>query len=150
MALPNQLMQTLELPAVTNARASDDNTPLNAHRWGIGYTALFFNELRVALFMDNVWSAADQGCGGGGAGKCYSRNRTCAGVALDLAVSALSSGPVGLGDGPNFTNATLVRKLCAADGTLLHLAQPATPIDRMFLKLGAVRKRHVFFPPASV
>lgn len=134
MALPNQLMQTLELPAVTNARASDDNTPRNGHRWGIGYTALFFNELRVAPFMDNVWSVAAQSCGGD-AGHCYSRNRTCAGVALDLAVSALSSGPVGLGDGPGFTNATLVKQLCAADGTLLHLAQPATPIDRMFLKL---------------
>ena len=63
MALPNQLMQTLELPAVTNARASDDNTPRNMHRWGIGYTALFFNELQVAPFMDNVWTMPEQPCG---------------------------------------------------------------------------------------
>lgn len=97
MAQPNQLMQTLELPAVTNARASDDNTPQNRHRWAIGYTALFFNELRVLPFMDNVWTRANQSCGGS-AGHCYSNNRTDAGVALDLAVSALSSGPVGIGD----------------------------------------------------
>lgn len=47
----------------------------------------------------------------------------------------MPTGPVGIGDGPGMTDAAAIRRLCALDGTLLHLREPATPIDRMLLKL---------------
>ena len=40
MSMPSQIMDSLLLPAVTNARASPDNTPTNENRWLIGYVVL--------------------------------------------------------------------------------------------------------------
>lgn len=47
-------------------------------------------------------------------------------------MAVLSRGPVGIGDGPNYTNASLVHRTCTADGTLLHPSRSATPIDAMY------------------
>ena len=41
-------------------------------------------------------------------------------------VAAFSTGPVGLGDGPGYTNPTLALATCRADGTLLQPDKPLT------------------------
>ena len=40
---------------------------------------------------------------------------------LDALVAAFSTGPVGLGDGPGYTDAALALATCRADGTLLQV-----------------------------
>lgn len=73
--------------------------------------------------MDVVWSTADQ------PGNEYGVNRT--NVELQAAVAALSAGPVGFGDGPGYSDVSVILRTCAADGTLLRPSIPATPIDTM-------------------
>lgn len=53
-------------------------------------------------------------------------------IALQLAVAVLSAGPIGIGDGPNCTNRTLVMVVCNKRGDLLHPSRAATPIDIMY------------------
>lgn len=57
MVLPNEIMNTLKLPAVTNARASEDNFPTNNDRWKIGYTSLFYGAVAIRLVLSPVSSA---------------------------------------------------------------------------------------------
>ena len=47
-------------------------------------------------------------------------------------VAAFSTGPVGLGDGPGYTNPTLALATCRADGTLLQPDKPLTALDETF------------------
>ena len=51
---------------------------------------------------------------------------------LDSLVAAFSTGPVGLGDGPGYTNPTLALATCRADGTLLQPDKPLTALDETF------------------
>jgi hypothetical protein len=132
MGLSNWMMQALSLPAVTNARASEDNFPGGAHasgwvkgsRWQIGYTTLFLNAVRLRPFFDVVWSQAT--CPGSPYG--IPRDN----IALQITVATLSAGPLGIGDGPGCTNVSLVMSTCMSDGTLLHPSRGATPIDMMY------------------
>lgn len=132
MGLSNWMLQALEFPAVTNARASEDNFPGGAHasgwvkgsRWQIGYTALMLNNLNLQPFFDVVWS--EPNC----PGNPYPVARD--NIALQITVATLSNGPLGIGDGPGCTNVSLVMSTCMADGTLLHPSRGATPIDMMY------------------
>lgn len=127
MGLPSYFLHSLLLPAVTNARASGDDFPINQHRWLIGYTAALMGPLDLLPFMDNVWTNPVQ------PGNPY--NVTVRpNVLLMVAVSALTSGPVGLGDGTGLTNSTVAMSLCTGDGTLLHPEVAAVPIDKMYDK----------------
>lgn len=124
MSLPSQIMDTLLLPAVTNARASPDNTPGRFdYRWRIGYTSLLMWPLDVQPFFDNTWTESVES-------PEYGTNRTD--VQLQVIVSILSAGPHGIGDALGHTNATRVLQTCTQDGSLLHADKPATPIDAMF------------------
>lgn len=137
MGLPSWALQTLEFPAVTNARASEDNFPGGSHaskwaegsRWQIGYTSLLLNAIRLRPFLDVTWSQPS--C----PGMVYPHPRD--NLALQLAVAVLSAGPVGIGDGPNCTNRTLVMATCNEGGRLLHPTRGATPIDAMYTAAGA-------------
>eukprot|EP01047_Picozoa_sp_COSAG01_P042618 COSAG01_NODE_3731_length_5755_cov_6.626414_5_plen_387_part_00 len=134
MDLPSFALASVELDAVTSARASTDNFPSaedgpHAHwRWKIGYGSLLYSVLGLQSFMDVIWTNAVQP--GNVANHGLPSNRT--NIELQATVAALASGPVGLGDGPALTNATLAMKLCREDGRLLHPSRPATPIDKMF------------------
>ena len=48
---------------------------------------------------------------------------------LDVVLALFSTGPVGLGDGLGFTNATRAKATCTADGTLLQPDKALTPLD---------------------
>ena len=126
MALPSQIMSTLQMPAVTNARASPDNTPTNENRWKIGYTSLLMWPLDVQPFFDNVWTEAVEPAEPYGPG-VYRHN-----VELQFILSVLTAGPVGIADEVGRTNGTRTLQSCSANGTLLQTDKPATPIDDMF------------------
>ena len=124
MSLPSQIMDTLLLPAVTNARASPDNQPgVFDNRWKIGYTSLLMWPLEVQPFFDNTWTEADESFE-------YGHNRS--NVQLQVILSILTAGPHGISDEIGHTNSTRVLQTCTQNGSLLHADKPATPIDAMF------------------
>lgn len=47
MGLAHEMLMALKLPAVTNARASEDNFPTNENRWQIGYTGLLYGAVAL-------------------------------------------------------------------------------------------------------
>lgn len=172
MGLPSHLMDSLALPAVTNARASPDNIPTDENRWLIGYTSLVMWALDVQPFADNVWTRAREPAQPYGHGvfrhnvelqvcsvsgvyyislfpiliSCFDTNIHLIRKYpfLQVLMSALSAGPLGIGDQIGLTNTTLLLHTCTANGTLLHPDKPATPIDAMFSALSPSR------PPGEV
>jgi hypothetical protein len=125
MSLPSMILNALDHPAVTNARASEDDFPTNPSRWQIGYTALFLGPVAVRPFFDVLWTQAVQ------PGNPYGLARR-SNVELEVAVATLSMGPIWIGDGAGLTNKTLVDQFAAANGSLLHPSRPATPVDAMY------------------
>ena len=126
MSMPSQIMDSLLLPAVTNARASPDNTPTNENRWLIAYTSLLMWPLNVQPFADNIWTTAHQPAQPYGTG-VFRHN-----IVLQVLITTLTAGPVGLADEIGYTNASLLLQTCTSNGTLLQPDKPATPIDAMF------------------
>ena len=133
MPLPSDVLASVALPGVSNIRASDDNdlTYAPAARWKIGLTSMLHGALGVRPFADCTWTyrmyagadAADVPYPPG-----YAQNAT----ELGVVVSALSTGPVGLGDKARFWNASLAAVACASNGVLLKPSLPASPVDAFF------------------
>jgi hypothetical protein len=55
---------------------------------------------------------------------------------LNAIIAVFSTGPVGIADGVNATNATLVMSTCDSAGRLLQPDKPFTPIDATFARAG--------------
>lgn len=134
MPLPSDLLLSVQLPGVSNIRASSDNdlTYADGNRWRIGLTSMLQGALNTRPFFDGMWtyptySSADATDVPYPAG--YTQNAT----ELGIAISLLSTGPIGLGDKLGFTNATLASLTCASNGVLLKPSLPAAPVDRYFL-----------------
>ena len=135
MDIPAAALQSLLLPAVTNARASEDNFPggnsaaapgWQQGRWKIAYTSLFYNALELAPFMDVVWTSSKPEPGSPYQG--HERNN----VELQFMLAALGNGALGIGDGIGFANRTRVMQAVEEDGTLRKALRQLTPIDAMF------------------
>ncbi|XP_071096653.1 uncharacterized protein [Haliotis cracherodii] len=127
MALPRNVMQSLEIPVVTQARASDDYIPGTVN-WKVGITSLFAWALGVAPFKDNFWTTSVQpGNPYHGATEPY--------TTLNAVVATLSTGPVGVSDMLGCMNKTLIMKCVNADGLILKPSRPATAIDNMIRKM---------------
>lgn len=112
-------------PAITNARASEDDFPTSGNRWNIAMTAMLMRALDVGPFFDDIWTRADQ------PGNPYgvpSNN-----IRLRTFVSTLSGGPVGISDGVNLTDAELIMRSCRDDGVLLKPSKPIVPLDAHFM-----------------
>eukprot|EP01052_Picozoa_sp_SAG31_P016505 SAG31_NODE_1095_length_9928_cov_5.441042_8_plen_1013_part_00 len=125
MSLPSQMMDSLLLPAVTNARASPDNVPGSFdYRYQIGYSSMLLWPLGVAPFSDNSWSEAEE------PSEPYKQNRS--NVELQWIISVLTAGPAGVADQKGYANFSRILQACTAHGELLHADKPATPIDAMF------------------
>jgi len=124
MPLPNHLLQSTSITAVTNVRASGDYQPGNAN-WRIGYSSLLLYSLGVIPFKDNFWtSETETGC------KymyCTEPNPQMVSV-----VATLSGGPVAFSDKIDLVNTTTVLRTCTKGGTLLKADKPATVLDAVF------------------
>ena len=109
MALPQQIVNSATLNAVTSARVSPDGgRPYTRGGWG----QLLAAALGIRPFTDNTWTVG-----------VFPKGEA------DLVAAVLSMGPVGLADKLNTTNSTLAAAACARDGTLLQPSRPATPLD---------------------
>eukprot|EP01012_Entosiphon_sulcatum_P028632 TRINITY_DN3468_c0_g1_i1.p1 TRINITY_DN3468_c0_g1~~TRINITY_DN3468_c0_g1_i1.p1 ORF type:complete len:750 (+),score=126.46 TRINITY_DN3468_c0_g1_i1:23-2251(+) len=125
MAWPRHILQSLELPAVTNARASGDYMQARSSQWQIGVSSLFAIAVGLAPSKDNYWSRAQQ------PGNPYNSHEPYS--PLQSAVSSFSGGPVAPSDMINGSDPSLILRACMPDGTLLRPSQAATAIDAQFL-----------------
>lgn len=128
MDLPSDALASTLAPAVTNARASEDNFPTATGRWSIGLTSLLYGALDLKPFYDDTWTTAQQ-CAPDNPYGCGTKETF---VELSVVVSVLSTGPLGISDGIGFTNSTLVAYACRRDGLLLKPSGPAAPVDAYF------------------
>lgn len=119
------IMQSVEIPAVTNARASGDYHPGGDQWRPLGTTGIFAWSVAIAPTKDNYWSTDVQ------TGSAYGDYATVKESfnRLQAAVSTLSKGPVAPSDKIGRSDAALIMKSCAADGRLLQGDKPAMVID---------------------
>jgi len=128
------MLQSLSLPAVVQARASGDYVNTQANAFEIGGSALFMGAVRIAPSKDTLWTASPQP-------PTYSDTHqngdytTQPHVQLDCILSTLSLGPVGISDGINQTDVALISQayLSATDGTLLRPNRPVSWVDSVFV-----------------
>eukprot|EP01084_Bolivina_argentea_P099007 177975_1 len=125
MSIPSYILQSLQYPSVTNARGAGDGFPNNHNRWNtISYTSLFFSSLNIRTFYDVIWTTSVQ------VGNTYNVNESD--CEMNAIISILSNGPLGIGDGINMTNKTIINRLITSNGILLHPSISITPIDIMY------------------
>jgi len=126
MPLTSDVLASAALRGVSNIRASDDNdlSYASADRWRIGLTSMLHGSLNIRPFMDGVWTVSRVD------GYDYYQNAT----ELNMAISVLSTGPVGIGDPAFATNWTLLRAAVIGYpySTILKPSLPAAPIDIFF------------------
>jgi hypothetical protein len=129
MSLPRHILQAIEIPRVTHARASDDyavnlQNPAKP-QWNIGISSLLADAIGLAPFKDVLWSTDVQpGSPYGASAKEPVPDRT-------ILISTLSTGPVGPGDAINLTNAQRIMRCCRSDGLILKPDRPLTAINEI-------------------
>jgi len=133
MPLPMHILQSVEIQAVTQVRASNDyqHTPA-VPQWEIAYSSLLEWSIGLIPFKDDFWTTMNQT-------GCPSNYPSCLeyNTVLETLVATLSTGPVGFADAIGATNAGLVMQSCNAMGLLLKADKPATPIDKVFVQFGS-------------
>ena len=123
---PRHVLQALEISRVTQARVSYDYTYHITHQreqWNIGVTSLLSDAVGLASFKDTFWSTTDE------PGSSYKPSPTEPVPEREIALATLSTGPVGPGDGINFTNVERIMKCCRQDGLILKPDRAITTID---------------------
>ena len=133
MALPSDLLVSLQNNAVTNYRASDDYAGSSVTNFNLQTSSLLGWALGLRPSKDVFYTTDNL------PENPYWRRRkpthpTVPGVDLELhaAIATLSTGPTAIGDGPGRTNETLIRRSCRADGWLLQPAKPPTAVDAQY------------------
>ena len=135
MSYPRHTLQSVEMPTVTQVRASDDHVPgknggSSPTQWNLAYSSLLSWAVGVAPFKDNYWSTAQQ------PGSSCGANATEITPSLHNAASVLSAGPVTPCDGVGLADAAQIMRACAASGRLLQPSRPATALDACLLRGG--------------
>jgi len=135
MAYARMVLQSLEIPAVSQFRAGDDYGPGQSTGcsfpycvYNIGTTSLIAWALGLAPAKDDFWSTQHQ------PGNPYSHgNATEPYSEMEAAIASYSTGPVQPSDMVGAMNASLLLMTCASDGTLLQPSLPASAIDATFV-----------------
>eukprot|EP01087_Luapelamoeba_hula_P023146 TRINITY_DN845_c0_g2_i6.p1 TRINITY_DN845_c0_g2~~TRINITY_DN845_c0_g2_i6.p1 ORF type:complete len:576 (+),score=72.90 TRINITY_DN845_c0_g2_i6:149-1876(+) len=128
MPLPIHLMASVQIQAVTHARASDDyKTTAGNHQWQVAYTSLFHWAVGLVPFKDDFWSSSGNQSGCAYSWGCYEPNPE-----MQTLVAALTSGPVSPSDGIGHLNSTRLMQTCRQDGLLLKADKPATPLESLW------------------
>jgi len=130
MSHVRHVLQSVEMAAATNVRASRDYQPGNDN-WNTGTTAILCHAVGLAPSKDNYWSTADQSEFPSrypdGTREPHSR--------LNSVASTLSGGPVAPSDKINASDVGLIMHCCDSTGRLLSADKPAMEIDAHFLYL---------------
>ena len=125
MPWTRHLLQTVEIPVVTQVRASGDYQPQNS-QWMIGDTTILAHALGLAAFKDDFHTSENEEDG------CKSTTPELY-PELETYIAALSGGPVGPSDTASGPNSTLILATCMRDGRLLKPSHPAMSADSSFV-----------------
>lgn len=134
MSWPRHVLQTLEIPAVSQVRASDDYIVQNNQWAPLGVTSMFLQALHLVPSKDNFWSSTQEQ---GGITR-YGHTREVA-SRLQAMVSTLSRGPVAPSDRVDLLDAKLIMRSCSASGRLLRPDVPAVNTDHTILAKGGIQ-----------
>jgi len=131
MPYPRHVLQSVEVPAVTQSRASDDYSPQN-DQWSLGVSSILYHAVGLAPWKDDTWtSTARQDCP---SGTHHFAHDTETAPVLELMVSTLTTGPVGPSDLIGSENRANILSTCSADGVILKPSVPATALDATFAR----------------
>jgi hypothetical protein len=161
-------MQSIEIPAVTTFRASDDYGPGQTGYYPTqknasipptdgskgctfpycvyyqGTSAIIAHALDLKPSKDNYWSTALQ------PGSAFNRHGPHPTFLNDThepynemqsAISSYTTAQVAPSDGIGFSNASLIKMACRSDGKLLQPSAPARAIDASFALSGAPKNK---------
>merc|ERR1712039_572565 len=128
MSHVRHILQSVEMPTVTNARASGDYHPGNG-QWNTGASAILAHAVGIGPSKDNYWSTAVQN------GTHYGKDTKEPHSRLQSAVITLTNGPVAPSDMIGGSDAALIMRCCDSGGRLLSADRPATEIDAHFAYL---------------
>lgn len=107
MPYVRHLLQSLEIAAVTQARASDDYKPgEDLDQWKIGGQSILIEALGLVPSKDGFWTTTYQD------GNPYGEDHTEPAPRMQSAVITLSAGPVAVADGINMSDAELIMRSC--------------------------------------
>ena len=126
MALTRYVLQSVEIPVVTQVRASSDYQPGN-DQWAIGDSSILAYSVGLSPSKDNFHTFTVEN------GKCRFTNPE-PNVELQTFVAALSGGIVGPSDTAGSFNRSLIMSTCMSDGQLLKPSRPAMSLDSTFLQ----------------
>ncbi|KAH3742798.1 Non-lysosomal glucosylceramidase [Pelomyxa schiedti] len=125
--LPNQILQSSEFPAVTQARVNSNMAP-GLSSWKIAHSSLFMWSVGLLVSKPPLWTTSDTQTNCKYV-QCKEPNNV-----LQAITAVLSAGPLTIGDKIGSTNSTLVLRTCLNDGTLLKPDRPAIPVELMYQK----------------
>ena len=130
MSYPRHVLKALEVPRVTQVRASGDYAfnvidPARSPQWDMGITSMFLDALGLAPNKDVLWSTSVQ------PDNPYSENANETVPDRAILIATLSTGPVGIGDAVNLTNVSRVMRCCRPDGLILKPDRAITTINTL-------------------
>jgi hypothetical protein len=128
MSLPRHILTALQIPRVTHTRTSTDyavHLEGMADQWAIGISSMFADALGLAPFKDVFWSTSPQ------PSAPYKSSPKEDNPNREIIIATLSTGPVGPGDGINYTSVDNIMRCCRQDGVILKPDRPLTMIDRL-------------------
>jgi hypothetical protein len=128
ISFPRHILQALEIPRVTQARASTDyafHITGEVQQYNIGISSMFVDAIGIAPFKDTFWSTSlEPGASYKGPLKEVLPER-------EILMATLSTGPVSPGDFINYTNVERIMKCCRKDGLILKPDRPLTMINTL-------------------
>jgi hypothetical protein len=138
-AAPTDVLASLEMPALTNFRVSMDFC--YGESWNVGLSSLIVWAAGSAPSKDTLWTSTNgkfavPGCP-------WTPDHEAPAVELHVVVALMTTGPVGISDGFNMTNATLISRTIAQNGLLLKPSKPLTSVDSMLDGYANAPKGHV-------
>ena len=125
MTPPLYVLDALQFGHVTNVRASEDDVPADVFQYKIAYSNLLLSALGVRGFHDSLWTTSVQEPN-------HYDDFVFFDAEMNAIVSLLGRGPFGFGDDIGKTNLSIIRRVCRADGRLLHPSKSITPIEVSF------------------
>ena len=124
-ATPTDVLASLDMPAVTNFRVSFDFCYGGSYK--IGTSSLLVWALGAFPSKDTLWTTdnnrtAVPGCP-------WTADHEAVAAPLHVVLALMSMGPVGISDALGLTDAELIKRTIAADGTLLKPSKSVTSVD---------------------
>ena len=124
MAWTRNVLQSVEIPVVTQVRASSDYMP-DSLQWSIGDSSILAHSLGLAPSKDNFHTSRTED-------KCKFPTPE-QNAELETISAVLSGSVVGPSDTVGNINKTLVMTTCMIDGRLLKPTRPGLALDSTFL-----------------